>query len=402
MGLHVHVGNGPAWMPYQWVKRMAMLLWAAERLLNTLNPPSRSYSWYCPAIRDFSNLANNEHRENKVPHDDKESWTMAFVRRDRMCERYLARDIRAGESSITWREMHTDLTTVRAFEKTRQPGHLEPLQDATAPMTAGQEFDLGDDARVLLAEYAPKPGAVAPAPVSSAASTAAWSATSSGNLSPHTTDETTPILPLMTQADLARGIAELKLNQEIGGLRKRLNHFPRIVLPKWTADELRELNDINGMYTGCLIELDEIAEDRGVWFGIEQLAETKASCEVAHLLAARYRPTYNFRGYECGISGEPMRSTKRTVEWRQGAASMDASWVTTWMRIVAGVSRWAVYAPVDEFLRILNCCDYAEKGGSYDVLDFLEDIGLVAEALVAGQRIEDYGYDWGLKYEGGL
>ena len=81
------------------------------------------------------------------------------------------------------------------------------------------------------------------------------------------------------------------------------------------------------------------------------------------------------------------------------AGTMDAKWVVTWLNIVTGVSRFAIHSPTDEFLRIIRRCDYAEDGGSYDVLDLLEDMALVAEAAIAGERIQNHKEECGIEYE---
>ncbi|KAK6075583.1 hypothetical protein SCUP234_07672 [Seiridium cupressi] len=385
-GMHVHVGNGPAFMPYQWVKRMAMLCWAADRLLATLNPPTRSWNFFCPGIRDFSRLARNE-LEDEPPIHLAQQRGETFLSATLKCEPYVATDVRFGERSTLWRETHAHEETVARFGQTRLPGHFEPFIDENAPVTCYPSAARHEDPQVPLDQYTHNLNN-APSNVSSDRS------------SPQPIDKTRHKSVDLTQAELAEKTAALEDIKARVGVRKRINGFQRLKLPRWTEEDLRNIDDVNQLNGGHdMSSWGDPAIDRGVWFGVERIAQTKASCQIDNMLRRGSRYNYNFRSYECGPIGNTSVPSKRTVEWRQAAGSMDGKWVSVWSRIVVGVSRFAVHAPVDEFLRILTCCDYAEKGGSYDVLDLLEDMGLVAEAEVAGQRIWDDGDKWGLEYE---
>lgn len=385
MGLHVHIGNGPTWMPLHWVKRMAILYWAADRLLATLNPPTRSHNYYCPGIRDYSMLAGDWHKEKMYrPSHEGEGL---FRSKPLLCMKYIARQVRFGESSTMWRETHTDEETIEEFLNTRMPGHFEPFYDDVAPKTAYEDAEEPEDPREPIARYASEGRQFT-------------NNVSSGRSSPKLIDEALSLPPEETQDKIAQRIAAIQPTKVTLRLQKRLNQYPRCKLPRWTDEDLRRIDEVNFEYSGKYNNSEgDRAADRSLWLGAEQLAGAKASCEIEAMLKCNDRSNYNFRSYACCYIGRPEGDYKRTVEWRQGAGSMDAQWVSVWARIAVGVSRYAIHAPVDQFLRILQCCDYAERGGSYDVLDFLEDIGLVAEAQVAGQRIYKYGEEWGLEYE---
>ncbi|ETS72983.1 hypothetical protein PFICI_15375 [Pestalotiopsis fici W106-1] len=328
MGLHIHVGNGAAYMPFQWVKRISMMSWAAERLLATLHPPTRSFCTHCMSIRGYSPLAHGVQLEDHLEHNFEERL---------LCERYIARAVRFGEESTLWREAHIDKSTVEAFTRTRRSGCFESFIENSTLTTS-----------------------------------VAIGATPS---------QSEMILPRVPDHMLSKP--------------KRLNTFPRLKLPRYTEEDAEAMNRING----DVLSVADLAKDRGIWYGIEQIARTESSCQIEGMLHTNDRANYSFLQCSCLNMGHTGWSKKKTIEWRQGAGTMDARWVATWLRIVTGVSRFAMHSPTDEFLRIIRRCDYAEEGGSYDVLDLLEDIGLVAEAAIAGERIKNYRREWCQEYE---
>jgi hypothetical protein len=350
---------------------MGIIFWAADRLLATLHPPTRAYNHYCPSIREYSILSRNR-QDKDLPRHDPSTYAHISGIRDcaRLCKQYIATDVRHGEHSTLWRETHTDEKTVDAFGKTRLPGHFEPFIDSEARMTFATDTIAPEDSRIPLEAYVSQPGNIPFHRVSQ----------------DHSEGQSAKDTPSSHPKPLPNS-------------RRRLNGFPRLRMPRVSEADQKWIYDWNRRHGDFTATPDKPAPDRGVWFGVEQIAGTKASCEVAQMLACSFRSNYNLQSYQCDFIGHPMAPTKRTIEWRQGAASMDANWVATWIKIVVGVSRFAVHAPPGEFLRVLHHCDYAEKGGSYDVLDLLEDMGLVTEAIIAGQRIQEYAGSWGLQFE---
>ncbi|KAI0126224.1 hypothetical protein BJ170DRAFT_634205, partial [Xylariales sp. AK1849] len=180
-------------------------------------------------------------------------------------------------------------------------------------------------------------------------------------------------------------------------MRNRLSQMPRLRKPEWTEADEMMFSEVNDLYSYGAQDTKE--DDPGTWYGLERIFDANASCEVAWLLKCRYRANYSFDAYTCASLSDVRVSTKRTIECREAAGSMDGEWVATWARIVVGVTHWAIHSTPIEYLRVISNCDNFATGGSYDVIDLLEDIGLVSEARIAEKRIRQYKEEWGLKFE---
>ncbi|RYP07116.1 hypothetical protein DL764_002748 [Monosporascus ibericus] len=98
--------------------------------------------------------------------------------------------------------------------------------------------------------------------------------------------------------------------------------------------------------------------------------------------------------------GTGFRVYWRTIEFRMGEGCLD-DWVGTWAAICVGFVHFAMYAPVEEYLKVLTCCDLAAKqDGSYDVPDLLDDLYLFEEAEIAEKRVLQYSKDWDVTFVG--
>lgn len=117
------------------------------------------------------------------------------------------------------------------------------------------------------------------------------------------------------------------------------------------------------------------------------------------------KPNYSFFGYFTDITRggrdefeweyKFCRPASLTVEFREATGSMDARWVSTWARICAGIVLFAQNATANEFHSMLlrlarSQGDFGEPGPRpYDFIDFLDDIGLFAEAEFLEVRMQD-------------
>ena len=343
--VHVHVGLGEERMPLDKVRRLGALCYAADLLLFTLHDPLRRASSHCRPIREYSNLSR---LLGMTPRHAENATTLSN------CVRYLGADVRYGEAPITWRERNQDEATVKAFERTRRPGHFEPF----VPSVEGDEEEplakKLDDLSVLDNKLpSPKPG---PARNISA-----------------------PRQPVRARA------------------------LMRIAFPKLTDSELRALRGRTGSLSqrpGLGMRGVKPVPPRGqlpVMEATRRIFEAESSCEVSQMLSVggQRRGSISFNNYECrSIAQEPSDGDKPTVEFRLASASLDGEWIATWARICAGVVRFALYASPTEYLDVIKRMDGAE----YDVIDLLDDLGLIAEAEVAERRLQQNREEWGLKF----
>ncbi|KAL7629191.1 hypothetical protein AAE478_000711 [Parahypoxylon ruwenzoriense] len=157
-----------------------------------------------------------------------------------------------------------------------------------------------------------------------------------------------------------------------------------------------------------------------IWEGLAQIGACETAAAVGRLMhgVEGHRLNYNFYFYtpdaltehEVGTT-DPDNPNPRTIEFREGAGTLDGPWVATWARICAGIADWCRRARVDDFLAVLDriarqedkdqAALAARKAGVevedypdeeyYDVCDLLEDIGLFAEAAWVRRRERESG-----------
>ncbi|RYP89645.1 hypothetical protein DL770_004223 [Monosporascus sp. CRB-9-2] len=183
----------------------------------------------------------------------------------------------------------------------------------------------------------------------------------------------------------------------------RTRACPKMALPRYTATELQELVGRLQRRTGFRVYSAIPAraqEDIGVFEGVRQIFDAPSSCCVSKLLSdGEARGSINFNNYNCRAINSTIQE-KRTVEFRMGEGCLD-DWVGTWAAICVGFVRFAMYAPIEEYLNVLTRCDLAAKqDGSYDVLDLLDDLCLFEEAEIAEKRVLQHSKDWDVKFVG--
>ncbi|KAI1466438.1 putative amidoligase enzyme-domain-containing protein [Daldinia caldariorum] len=77
------------------------------------------------------------------------------------------------------------------------------------------------------------------------------------------------------------------------------------------------------------------------------------------------------------------RETKRTIEFRQAASTVDPIEVVTHARIAVGLCRFAASASHNALMQVILDCEMAEGNPSwFDVYDFLSEVGLTPEAKI--------------------
>ncbi|XXG95022.1 hypothetical protein Hte_001282 [Hypoxylon texense] len=356
-GLHVHVGQGAERFSSDRMRRIGALLFSTEHLLVKLDHPFRFVNYYCRPLW-FSRLALLARGVYVAapPHDEADN--------DMQCLGYLSADVRHGEEPTSWRIQNTSEDIVEAFQKSRRDGGYEPFQvpdDHLNPSGGSshnveeQALNVGDEVGARLTEYLEK--------------------------------------------ERLKGSKETKATELVGPSRDR---FIKRIRNSWpTVEKLKEYELRVMRYTTVEADIPEHfgqTPEPGIFDCIRHIFNTTTSCEVAHLLGGEDRKRVNLQAYSCSHFAE---SNKRyTIEFR-GAGGDLSPWVVTWAKICVGLIRFAISAPVENFLDVLISCDRSkEEEGIYDVIDLLDDLGLPAEALIAEQRIErnEHDPDFNIEY----
>ncbi|RYP56311.1 hypothetical protein DL771_011963 [Monosporascus sp. 5C6A] len=375
--VHVHVGQGTERLPLDMIRRIAGLSWAADLLLFTLHNPLRRANIYCQPIREYSNMAKGV----KVEPAHAGGAGSSLITWD--CLRYLGTDVRHGEEPITWREENRKKETIKAFEKTRQPFHFEPFIQGEDSSSSSQSD--------MVSQGGP--------------SRRGNKSNSIGSLQGGTVNQRVSPSDLDEAVSLGVGLVTSPPRGGSGYRHEstRTRASPKIALPRYTATELQELVESLRRRAGFHVYsmIPARAEgDIGVFEGVRQIFDAPSSCCVSMLLSeGEARGSINFNNYSCTAINSTIQQ-KRTIEFRMGEGCLD-DWVGTWASICVGFVRFAMYAPVEEYLNVLTLCDLAAKqDGSYDVLDLLDDLCLFEEAEIAEKRVLQHSKDWGVRFVG--
>ncbi|KAF4446633.1 hypothetical protein F53441_9764 [Fusarium austroafricanum] len=101
------------------------------------------------------------------------------------------------------------------------------------------------------------------------------------------------------------------------------------------------------------------------------------------------RYTYNWKGQLRGELGVKNRTFHGTVESRLAGGSLDAESIVIWIKIQCCMLEWARDADPSQLMRILGNLSRHDlsKGCTYDVLDFLKNLGMYTEIKHCQERL---------------
>jgi len=132
------------------------------------------------------------------------------------------------------------------------------------------------------------------------------------------------------------------------------------------------------------------------WEGEQRIWQANSRMSIARLMSADcdFRPNWNFKAFQNG--GEANQGGGLTIECRAAQGSVDPDWVSVWARIVTGIVRFCITAPVPQYVGVLNALRIAENAdktqdprrtGKYDVIDMLYQMRLGEEARFVEEKM---------------
>jgi hypothetical protein len=141
------------------------------------------------------------------------------------------------------------------------------------------------------------------------------------------------------------------------------------------------------------------------WKGVtELLACDIGAHQIAYLMTDYADGRITSKGYSSNWIGQlpndlyPLekRENNPTVESRLAAGSLDAEWIVTWIKIQCRMLEWARDADPAQFMNVISKLsrDDHSQGCTYDVLDFLRDIGLYTELKLCQDRLRRVEEAW--------
>ncbi|KAJ4130705.1 hypothetical protein NW768_006243 [Fusarium equiseti] len=356
-GLHVHVGNGPHQLDMRALRNYAALLWASESVLSTLHCPERTFD-------DRTAMSIRRCRRIKLANGaTAEQARHEILKSPRIVPRYISRARHLGEHPVA---LHGDLCKLLH-------------SDDEDPMSLVLEYD-GDDSDWEKEEsepfYRPK-------------------------RSQEARRETLDRLRNMELCSEERGAL---LDNET--TRRELP--PQIDFPDFKMKK-------DSQTTGRTPLLDnertkvkgyKPAElgDNTTWTGITELLACDVGAHQIAYLMTEGDGSKNYKYHSTNWTGQsanelfPLRKrdTHPTIESRLASGSLDAEWVVTWIKIQCRMLEWARDADPAQFMSVLcklSDDDHSEEC-TYDVLDFLRDIGMYTELKHCQERLQRADEAW--------
>ncbi|KAF5623451.1 hypothetical protein F52700_10073 [Fusarium sp. NRRL 52700] len=372
-GFHVHVVNGSHQMDMHASRNYAALQWASDPVLSTLHSPARSFAHYSKSIRRFTDteLSNN------VTAD----MARRVARGQNFIPRYISRARRRGEDPIASnvaliehiREAHenggdgifldpeceSDDSDYECEDGSRpfdRPRKVKGVRRETRCMPCVREIINEDKARRLDDE----------------------------------SNRTRRDLPPRLDFPALQPIASCGSSEGVPLLdeqRKKMKAVSRqvdILSPVYDMDHDKGADND-----------DSLKASKVAWRGVtELLACDMGMHQVAHLLCdnttlGKYY-SYNWKG-QLGDEIAPMvgKETHGTVESRLAAGSLDAEWIVTWIKIQCRMLEWARDADPSQLMRVIGKLsqDDISRECTYNVLDFLRDLGMYTELRHCQERL---------------
>ncbi|KAK3996816.1 hypothetical protein QBC44DRAFT_400540 [Cladorrhinum sp. PSN332] len=179
------------------------------------------------------------------------------------------------------------------------------------------------------------------------------------------------------------------------------SRFPSLRLKELTPGALARYMESgldDGISKSDLAVLKQNREQSHLIRGVGYLMAGEKYQDTAHLLKCSWAPNqnlrknYNFRYYQSANSYLPENERTRgvefpdeggaspentTVEFREAAGSLNASWIITWASVCVGFFRTAKYATDEHFWALIHKLNRGEQNpGAYDMIDFLMDMGM--------------------------
>ncbi|RBR07676.1 uncharacterized protein FIESC28_10575 [Fusarium coffeatum] len=356
-GLHVHVGNGSHQLDMRALRNYAALLWASESVLSTLHCPERTL----PERTAMS--IRRCHRINLAIGATAEQARHEILKLPKIVPRYISRARRLGEHPVA---SHGDLRKLLHTDDDDQ-------------MSLVLEYD-GDDSDWEKEESEPfhrpkRPQEARRETLDRLRNMELCSEERGALLDSETTRRELP--PQINFSD-----SKMKTDSRTTGQAPLLDN-ERTKVKGYTPAEL-------GANT--------------TWKGIAELLACDVGVhQIAYLMTERDgSKTYKYHTTNwTGQSANELfplrrRDTHPTIESRLASGSLDAEWVVTWIKIQCRMLEWARDADSSQFMNVL--CKLSDddhsKECTYDVLDFLRDIGMYTELKHCQERLRRADEAW--------
>ncbi|UPK97688.1 hypothetical protein LCI18_008623 [Fusarium solani-melongenae] len=378
-GLHVHVGNGPHHLDMRAMRNYAVLLWATDSVLSTLQCPGRSVCHYSQSNRRiaYTELAcdvSAQQAHGIVT--GASSWVPRFLGRAR----------KLGEAPVVSRRKLRQ--HIEEQNRSRNPDHT-----ALDPECLSDDSDW--EAPNSKPFFRPKK--------------------QSSQARRHTRRIPDEEFQLKEEEEEARLDGETitrelppQVDFDLVGLDPPPSPPPGSTPKPFLGEErprkkqlevekILKDDKITSRYEELTVR--PVAESwKLTWPGVKELLSCDVGVHQVALLMSgpesedRYASSNWSSNTVAGMTpGDPAaKGGRRTIECRLGGGSLDAEWVVTWTKIQCRLLEWARDAEPSAFMEVLCklARDDRSDGCTYDVVDLLRDLGMYTEMKICEKRLE--------------
>ncbi|KAF6830164.1 hypothetical protein CMUS01_07850 [Colletotrichum musicola] len=400
-GFHVHVGVGPTQrIDTRTLRNFAALLWAADPLISRLHAPWRAIARYSQSgrVNELTELGKNHGPADVLldtapPGHDSEGvhraeMTTVIPARDLKRVKYFSRDRQLGEPvepnpdldafrAEVDKDTVDDIAVLKGEPWTHRP--CVPAAQRNRSVSPG-EHDQFDYPRCNYTPPVPCPEAYGDYRASRLQSSAP------SRPRPPPIQRRYPRI-LGTMREDMRGDREF--------LAPYLAHHgygdflatPGARQPPSRSEVMSGVRDLLGSDMTAA-QVGDLMRNKHVAKHINYKFDGYSTYQIRRWRPDGVTPEYSGWG---DMPGTYESKKENTIEFREAAGSLDATWITTWARICCRLLEWSRDADPAEYMCVIRLLAWAqeEEGAQYDVVDFLIDLGLIQEARVCEERLRN-------------
>ncbi|KAF4417834.1 hypothetical protein FACUT_12007 [Fusarium acutatum] len=371
-GFHVHVGNGPHRMDMHASRNYAALQWASDPVLSTLHSPARSFARYSKSIRRFTGVELSGNVTADMAR--REVMGLNFI------PRYMSRARKLGEDPVASNVALIERIR-EAHEKEDDGIFLEPECESDGSdyeCEDGRPFDRPRKAKGVRREALYMPYVRDFIDEDKAKRLDDESHRARRDLPPQLDFPTSHSI---TSCRSSKGVPLLDEQRK---KMKAVSRQADILSPVYEMDHDKGADDD-----------DSLKASKVAWRGVTELLACDVGVhQVAHLMCdnttlEKYY-SYNWKGLLMDeIAPIVGKETHGTVESRLATGSLDAEWIVTWIKIQCRMLEWARDADPSQLMRVIGKLsqDDVSREYTYDVLDFLRDLGMYTELKHCQERL---------------
>ncbi|KAI1030935.1 hypothetical protein LB504_001196 [Fusarium proliferatum] len=371
-GFHVHVGNGPHQMDMHASRNYAALQWASDLVLSTLHSPARSFARYSKSIRRFTGVDLSGNVTADVAR--REAKGLNFI------PRYISRARKLGEDPVA-----SNVVLIERLREAREKEDGGTILDPECE-SDGSDYECEDGRpfdRPRKAKGVGREARYMPYVREFINEDKARRLDDESNCARRD-------LPPQLDFPASKCIASCGSSEGVPLLDEQRKKMKAVSRQADIPSPVYEMDHDKGDDDDDSLKASKIA-----WRGVTELLACDVGVhQVAHLMCdnttfEKYY-SYNWKG-QLRDEIAPMvgKETHGTVESRLAAGSLDAEWIVTWIKIQCRMLEWARDADPSQLMRVIGKLsqDDVSRESTYDVLDFLRELGMYTELKHCQERL---------------